>query len=123
MEKDIVKRTFAFSVSILAFMPFLRKTDEARVVGRQLLRCGTSVGANVEESRSGSSRDDFIHKMNISLREAREAHYWLRLIKEAGLASNKQLDELIDEADQIRKILGAIVSVSRGKRKHASTSN
>jgi len=104
MEKDIVKRTFEFSVSIVGFVSHLRKTVEGRLIAKQLLRCGTSIGANVEESRSGSSRDDFVYKLNIALREARETHYWLRLINQSGLSTHKQLDGLIDEADQLRRI-------------------
>jgi four helix bundle protein len=90
------------------------------VIGKQLLRSGTSVGANVEEAESASSKDDFIYRMNVALREARETHYWLRLIKGAGIAKAEQVNVLITEADELRRILGAIVSSSRGRRKRGA---
>lgn len=117
MQKDIVERTFEFALQIIALMPLLRQTDEGRSMGKQLLRSGTSVGANVEEAEAGSSKNDFIYKMNLALREARETHYWLRLIKRTNLAKTDQIDKLIQEADELRRILGAIVSSSRGRRK------
>ena len=117
MQRDIVERSFEFASKIVAFIPLLRHTDEGRLIGKQLLRSGTSIGANVEEAESGSSKDDFIYKMNLALREARETHYWLRLIKKTNLAMAVQLDNLIKEADELRRILGAIVSSSRGRRK------
>jgi len=117
MQTDIVDRTFEFALQIVALTPLLRQSDEGRVIGKQLLRSGTSVGANVEEAESASSKDDFIYRMNVALREARETHYWLRLIKGSGLAKADQLDGLIAEADELRRILGAIVSSSRGRRK------
>ena len=122
MQRDIVGRTFKFASQIVAIMPLFRHTDEGRLIGKQVLRSGTSIGANVEEAESGSSKDDFIYKMNIALREARETHYWLRLVREAKLAPSEPLDMLVREADELRRILGAIVSSSRGKRKRASIS-
>jgi len=115
MVKDIEERTFEFALRIVDLAKVLPKTLVADVLMRQLLRSGTSVGANVEESHAGYSRDEFSYKMNISLKEARETHYWLRLLQQSGLAKPQQVDLLLDEAEQIKKILGAIVSKTRGK--------
>lgn len=117
MQRDIVARTFRFALWIVAFVPRLRSTDEGRIIGNQILRSGTSIGANVEEAEAGSSRADFIHKMNLALREARETHYWLRLVRRSNLRNDSSLDEIVRECDEIKRILGAIVSTSSGKRK------
>ena len=71
----------------------------------------------MEEATAASSKADFIYKSNIALREARETHFWLRLIKESGLLNSTQLDEMITESQELIKILGSIVSKARGKRK------
>jgi four helix bundle protein len=117
MAKDIEERTFEFALRIVELAKGLPRTPVADVLMKQLLRSGTSVGANVEESRAGYSKDEFSYKMNIALKEARETHYWLRLIQQSGLAKPQQLDFLLDEAEQIKKILGSIVSKTRGKSK------
>ena len=75
------KRTFEFALRIVDLAKALPRTPVADVLTKQLLRSGTSVGANVEESRAGYSKDEFAYKMNIALKEARETHYWLRLIQ------------------------------------------
>ena len=117
MQTDIVQRTFEFASRIITIMPLFRHSDEGRLIGKQVLRSGTSIGANVEEAESGSSKADFIYKMKIALREARETHYWLRLVRATKLVPSDPVDVLVKEADELRRILGAIVSSSRGKRK------
>jgi four helix bundle protein len=79
-------------------------------LGKQLLRSGTSIGANVEEATAAQSKKDFIAKMSISLKEARETNYWLRLLKRTGYI--KKVD-LINESEEIMNILGAIIRTSR----------
>ena len=85
MAKDIQERAFDFALQIIELVKSTPRTPTADVLMKQLLRSGTSVGANIEESRAGYSRDEFAYKMNISLKEARETHCWLRLLKESGL--------------------------------------
>jgi four helix bundle protein len=85
------------------------KPGVSRTLANQLLRSGTSVGANLEESKGGQSRADFLSKVSISLKEARETHYWLRLLNAADILSERQLGPLLDEANQIVAILTTIV--------------
>lgn len=75
------------------------------------------MGANVEEAAAAFSKNDFIYKMSIALREARETHYWLRLIEASDFLDAQLIKPILSEAEEIMKILGAIVSSSRGKRK------
>lgn len=83
----------------------------------KLLRSGTSIGANVEEAVAAYSREDFAFKMNIALKEARETHYWLRLIKESKMVKPERLDEILGETEEVKKVLGAIVSKVRSNLK------
>lgn len=115
--QDIKERTFNFAVRIITLVERLPHSRSTPAVANQLLRAGTSVGANVEEATAAYSKDDFIYRMDIALREARETHYWLRVIQASKIIAASRLEAIIQEAEEIKKILGAIVSKSRGKRK------
>jgi four helix bundle protein len=91
----------------------LREQKVERDLCTQLLRSGTSIGANVEEAIGGSSRKDFIHKLEIAYREARETKYWLRLLKEAELLESKFADSFLTDCDELLKILSAIINSSK----------
>jgi len=114
IHNSIVDRSFAFAVRSVKFCRFLEKQDcVSRTLANQLLRSGTSIGANVEEAQAGQSKADFIAKMSIARKEARETHYWLRLLKESGIVPDNELFEIIKEADEIIRILTAIVKTSQ----------
>lgn len=114
--KDIRERTFEFALRIIALCNELnRKTGACRDISRQLLRSGTSIGANAEEAQAAQSKPDFISKNSIALKEARETHYWLRLVIAAKLLPERRLVDLRDEAEELKLILGSIVvSAKRG---------
>ena len=108
--QDIKERTFAFAVEIVRLCQRLGKlSDVYRTIGRQLLRSGTSIGANTEEAQAGQSRADFTSKYTIALKEARETIYWLRLLRETGSIKDDSIDSLIQEAGEISKIIGSII--------------
>jgi four helix bundle protein len=108
--QDIKERTFNFAAEIVWFYEALDTTRvTVRTLGRQLLRAGTSIGANVEEAHAGQSRADFISKYSISLKEARETIYWLRLLKTTGASTDERPDMLREEAEQIARIIGSII--------------
>ena len=112
--QDIVERTFDFAVRIIKLCV---KLDERPGVGRvmmsQILRSGTSVPSNVEEAQAAQSRADFNSKMSIALKEARETHLRLRLLMAAKILPDQQLEPLVLEADEIRRIIGAIIVSSK----------
>ena len=114
---DIRERAFNFAVRVVKLCHFLQKDRRvANSLIDQLLRAGTSVGANLEEAKAGQSRSDFIHKNSISLKEAREANYWLRLIlATASFDENARrgISELENEALEIAKIVGKIIVSSK----------
>jgi len=108
--QDIKERTFAFALTVVRLCQLIEKqTDVYRTLGRQLLRSGTSIGANTEEAQAGQSRADFISKYAIALKEARETIYWLRLIRETGSINDDSIKTLIQEAGEISKIIGSII--------------
>lgn len=115
--QDIKERTFAFALEIIKFAQSIDFRNEAlRTLGRQLLRSGTSIGANVEEAQAGQSRADFTSKYAIALKESRETIYWLRLLKGAGMYGDGET--LIQEADEIARIIGAIIVSTKNNRHH-----
>lgn len=88
----------------------------ARTLGKQILRSGTSIGANVEEGQSAQSEADFLTKYSIACKEARETRYWLRLLQESGLVTGDRLIELTQESGELIAILTAIIRSLKKKR-------
>ena len=113
--QPITERSFEFAVRIVKLCQFLdEKRGVPRVMGPQILRSGTSVGANVEEAQGAQSKADFNSKMSIALKEARETHFRLRILGAASVVPKNRLDPLVQEADEIQRIIGAIIVSSKG---------
>jgi four helix bundle protein len=93
------------TIAVLQIVAELPETPIGKHIARQLLRAGTSGGANYEEARSAESRADFIHKVAVAVKEVRESQYWLLVIRDAGLSSNPCLQNSIDESDEVISIL------------------
>ncbi|HEY3132329.1 MAG TPA: four helix bundle protein [Acidobacteriota bacterium] len=110
---DIVERTFAYSLRIIRLYRELRKDCIGAILGKQLLRSGTSIGANVHESQGSQSKADFIAKVSIAHKEARESAYWLRLIEKAEIIRGARLSSLLDETDQLIRILSSILLTAK----------
>ena len=108
---------FAFALKILKLYLFLRKKKVDAGLCSQVLDSGTAIGANVEEAVGGSSRKDFINKLQIAYKEARETKYWLRLLKEGELIEKKLADSFLNACEEILKILTAILNSSKGDTK------
>jgi four helix bundle protein len=113
---DIQDRTFKFGVRIIKFVDKLPRTLSAAEIGKQVLRSGTSIAANMEEANGAESRSDFIHKVSIAYKEARETRLWLGLIKAAILPDASEVTELHTECDEIVRILFAILRTARANR-------
>lgn len=111
-KPDICNRTFLFALRIIKLSTALR-TNRQYSLADQVLRSGTSIGANVEEAQDAATRKDFIKSMVIALKEARETNYWLRLFLEGKLISKEVLEPIIEEVIQIIRILTAIVKTSK----------
>ena len=116
MERDLCERTFAFATRIVCLCRELDKSPGvSRTLCRQLLRSGTSIGANVEEGQAAQSRADFVSKIQIACKEARETHYWLRLIVATDIVPAKKLAPLVQESNELVAILKTIIKSTREK--------
>src|SRR5688572_29143640 len=109
LSQDIRDRTFTFACSVTTLVVRLQNEHKVRAILDQLIRSGTSVGANLEEAKAASSRREFLKYVQISLRESREAIYWLRICAELKIGPEAELRDLRGEGDQISRIIGAIV--------------
>jgi four helix bundle protein len=107
--KDILDRTFRFGARIIKMGSALPKTPAGFALASQVIRSGTSIGANIQEAQSAMSKKDFIHCVQISLKEARETKFWIELITESNLLSFSKTKELVDENDQLIRILTIII--------------
>ena len=114
--KDIRERTFDFAVRIVKLCQHLdEKPGVGRTLGKQLLRAGTSIGANIEEAQAGQSKPDFISKNAIALKEARETLYWLRLLVASEVLPTERLAEMQAEVEELMRIIGSIIVSAKGK--------
>lgn len=115
---DIDKRTYEFALKVIQFVKKLPKNMISFEIGKQLLRSGTSVAANVEEAQGAFSKNDFIYKMCISLKEVRESNLWLKLIRDSKISTTlKENEELLMESSEIKRILGKIITNSKCVKK------
>ena len=113
-RKNLIKdKSYNFALGIIKLVQKLPRNIAGIELGKQLIRSGTSIGANVEEAIGAFSRKDFIYMMNISKKEARESRYWLRLILDSQLSSKISANKLLDEANELTKILTAIVKTAK----------
>jgi four helix bundle protein len=115
-KEDFLRRTMEFGLRIIHFVETLPKSQTGQVLGRQLLRCGTSVGANYRSAVRGKSRADFIAKMAIVEEECDEAIYWMEMLIEAGLVKRALLHGLLDEANQIVAIVVSSIKTARARK-------
>jgi len=112
--KNIIKdKSFLFSVRIVNLTKHLRESQNEYVMTKQLLRCGTSIGANVAESEHAQSRSDFLSKLNIALKEAAETDYWLRLLYETNYLNNVEFNSIIRDCREIESLLASIVKTTK----------
>jgi four helix bundle protein len=102
-SKDLQIRTKAFALRIIRLYSALPKTMEAQVLGRQLLRSGTSVGAHYREATRARSVAEFISKVEVGLQELEETTYWLELLIESGIVNEAKLAALLQEANELSK--------------------
>ena len=107
-QNAIVDKSFEFAVRIVNAYRFLVKTHKEYILSKQLLRCGTSIGANVAEAQRGQSHADFTAKMGIALKEANETQYWLKLLYRTEFLDKKQYESLNNDVQEIIGILMAI---------------
>jgi four helix bundle protein len=112
MENIILEKSYNFALTIIKLVHLLPKETTNNVLGKQLVRSGTSIGANIEEAQSASSKKDFINKIIIAKKEARETKYWLRLLIDSKIISQEKTIKTLSECEEILCILTAITKTS-----------
>lgn len=114
MEDNIIKtKSYDFAIRVINLYKYLTKEKREYVLSKQLLRSGTSIGANVREALDGQSKKDFLSKMNIALKEASETQYWLELLISTDYINEKQGESILSDCIEICKILGSIVKTTK----------
>jgi len=106
-------KSYKFALHIAVFCKDLMRKEKEYVLSKQLLRAGTSVGANIEEAQQASSPRDFVAKLTISLKEAFESRYWLKLLSDAKYSSKKEISTLLDELNEVINLLLASVKTAK----------
>ncbi|MCJ8165198.1 four helix bundle protein [Pontibacter sp. E15-1] len=118
MGKSIIaEKSYAFAVRIVRMYQHLSADKKEFILSKQVLRSGTSIGANVQEATGGQSTSDFIHKLSIARKEARETAYWLQLLHDTGYLEAKQFESTHADCQGLIKILNSIILTSQGKSK------
>ena len=107
-DNIIQQKTFAFAIRIVNVYKHLKAEKKEFVLSKQLLRSGTSIGANIEESIGGQSNKDFLSKISIAYKEARETVYWRKLLQATDYLSPQEAESLLTDAEEICKIIGKI---------------
>lgn len=116
-SKNLNLRSYQFSIEVIKFVNSLPEKRAFWVIGDQLLRSATSIGANIIEAKSSSSKREFVKFYEISLKSANETKYWLALLRDSYKQLEAQCKKLLDEADEISKMLGSSVLTLKGKKK------
>lgn len=114
MGESILKtKSYDFSLRIVKLYKYLAENKKEYVLSKQILRSGTSIGANVEEANQGQSKADFIHKLSIALKEAFETNYWLRILRDSDYLETKIAQSLLEDCEEIQRILTASIKTSK----------
>ena len=117
-KTDIKKRAYTYALDLIKAIDHLNQKDlSIQVMARQLLRSGTSVGANVIEAQAASSKREFTNFLNHALKSANESKFWLALLRDSGKAERKPVDTLLTETKELANILASSILTLKGKRK------
>ncbi len=116
MKENVIKeKSYQFALRIIKLFQFLTVEKNEYILAKQVLRSGTSVGANIEEAVAGQSDKDFIAKLSISYKEIKETHYWLRLLKDSEIIDEKQFNSIIKDCEEIIRLLVSILKTIKSK--------
>ncbi|APF18142.1 CHP02436-containing protein [Caldithrix abyssi DSM 13497] len=108
-ENNLIRnKSYQFALKIINIYKFLQEEKREFLLSKQLLRSGTSIGANIEEAIGGQSKKDFYAKLSIAYKESRETHYWIRLLRDSGYLNAETAKQLLEDCDELLRILGSI---------------
>ena len=120
MDNHIETKSFLFAVRITKLCRYLQEEKKEYILSKQLLRSGTSIGANIAESQQAQSRADFFSKLSIALKEAVETKYWLRLLHASDYLTESAFSSMITDCRELEKLLTSIIKTSRNSSNHSS---
>jgi len=118
-ESIAINKSYDFAIRIMKLFQYLNNEKKEFVLSNQILRSGTSIGANIEEAQGGQSEKDFISKLTIAYKETRETHYWLRLMRDTKIIEDKLANSLISDCEELLKIIplsGTILKTMKNKK-------
>jgi len=115
-ENVVQTKSYAFAVRIVRLYQHLVSSKKEFVLSKQVLRCGTSIGANVEEAIGGQSRADFLSKLSIAYKEARETSYWLRLLKDTDYLNQSEYKSIHADAEELCRIIASIQKSTKASK-------
>ena len=119
-ENPVLEKSYAFALRIVKLYRFLCEEKKEFVLAKQVVRSGTSIVANVEEAVGGQSGKDFLGKMSIAYKEARETHYWLRLLRDSDIVEHPQhFESILSDCNELVKLLGSITKTMRQKLRNS----
>jgi len=113
---DIADRLMDFAISIIKIVTKLNKNFVEKHIAGQLLRCGTSSGANYEEARGAESRKDFIHKMGVVLKELKESRFWLKLLYKSKIMATSEVKSTLNECEELCAIIAKSIVTAKSKK-------
>jgi four helix bundle protein len=122
-ENIIVSKSYAFALEIVNLYKILISSSKEYVLSKQLLRAGTSIGANVNEAISSETKKDFVHKLGIALKEARETAYWINLLKDSNYISLEDHSKTINQCNELIRIISSIIITTKEKYLNKSIHN
>ena len=112
-DNIVQEKSYAFAVKIVKVCQFLMETKREYILSKQLLKSGTSIGANIEEAIGGQSRKDFYAKLSISYKESRESKYWIRLLFDTDYITEEVKNDLMNDVEELLRIIGSIQKTIR----------
>lgn len=113
-ESVLPEKSYQFALRMIKLYKFITAKQKEYVLSKQILRSGTSIGANIEEGGQAQSKMDFVHKFAIAQEEAAETHYWLRLLRDSDFLTVKQAEPLISDCEEIQETLTASIKTAKG---------
>ena len=114
-ESILNQKAFEFASNVVLFYENYSKTHKDNTISKQLLRSGTSIGANINEAQFGNSKNDFISKLHISLKETGESIYWIRLLKNTKMLNQEEANKLLYQAEEIKRMLISSLNTAKNK--------
>ena len=114
MKENVLRdKAFNFALRIVKLYQYLANEKKEFVISKQVLRSGTSIGANIEEANQAQSKTDFIHKFSISQKESFETHYWIRILRESEFLNKKLADSLLEDCEEIQKLITSSIKTAK----------